>query len=931
MADEKYVIEFKEDGAAKVSGSIKKIGTSSTKSKKDLTSLNTKISGIGKGFAGIISGTERVSAALMDFGDFAKLAAEEITPLVTNMKSIASSSKSTKTALQSVIKTIQGLSGSHKLAGGVKQFKIAIAGISGAAEQANRSLTPLVANFKAYQSVSKSSATATRGMANALKKIAEDSEKAKRGASGLKAVFQGMGKLAKSIDGLKSSINNLSSIMAQNTDALLSNVNTVTLFGRATQTTKTKVDELAKSKSRLASVAAKIKSVLSSLGRATLKQLGKQVSFVTSKFKAFGHRLNLVAKVGGALGAAFGGREIIRASDAWTAMGNKLKIVTNNQDEFNMVQNELLDISRRVRTELTGNVTLYQRLALQSEKLGASQREMLKFTEAFGMSLAISGAEASEIDSALLQLSQGMSDISIRAQEFNTLMKAAPRFVKVLQDDFELSAKEIKDMGSEGKILSKDVLRAVLKQAGKLREEFVKTTATFSQVGGVIRNVFQELIGRIGDETGIFRSMTSAILEFADKVRANINKITAAVGAASQLIKDMVNDQGIGKTFANFGRLAGDLFLESLVGGFKILKELFVGLARLLVDEIARRMTSEYPKLAKRLGIGQPKPMREQLGELDRGQLLGIAESASSQQVRAVAPTLPEENLANFLASRMEEGFHFDPQVINDALAGIDTTTLMDKLSEVSIEIGDNMKSKLDEFYKANRDGGKSFVETYDEIIAKLAETTQSFDQMDSHVLAYNESLNSAKDATNTFADDFGAAFAKIGESAKSLGTILGESLGQAISKTSDELASFAMTGKADFKSMAQSIIQDMIRMQIQGTITRALTGGFSGTSLTFGQIAGTSSMPANQFGGLATANQPTLVGERGPEIFVPQSAGKVMTNAQSQMGGGAQNIRIVNSVSGDAVLQNSSNSTIDKVVMNSINRNSTALRGVLA
>jgi lambda family phage tail tape measure protein len=51
-----------------------------------------------------------------------------------------------------------------------------------------------------------------------------------------------------------------------------------------------------------------------------------------------------------------------------------------------------------------------------------------------------------------------------------------------------------------------------------------------------------------------------------------------------------------------------------------------------------------------------------------------------------------------------------------------------------------------------------------------------------------------------------------------------------------DALVSFVMTGKLDFKSMADSIIADMVRMQIQSSITKPLAGALGGF---LGDIAG--------------------------------------------------------------------------------------------
>ena len=105
-------------------------------------------------------------------------------------------------------------------------------------------------------------------------------------------------------------------------------------------------------------------------------------------------------------------------------------------------------------------------------------------------------------------------------------------------------------------------------------------------------------------------------------------------------------------------------------------------------------------------------------------------------------------------------------------------------------------------------------------------------------------------------------------------------------------LDNFVNTGKLSFKDLTRSIIQDMIRIQLRAQMTSMFSGMFSkfsgggfGTGNAFGN------MDLGGFlaeGGPADANTAYVVGERGPELFVPRSAGVVIPNNQlgSSMGG---------------------------------------------
>jgi len=91
-----------------------------------------------------------------------------------------------------------------------------------------------------------------------------------------------------------------------------------------------------------------------------------------------------------------------------------------------------------------------------------------------------------------------------------------------------------------------------------------------------------------------------------------------------------------------------------------------------------------------------------------------------------------------------------------------------------------------------------------------------------------------------------------------------------------DAIVKFAMTGKLSFNDMANSIIADIIRIAAR----RAIASTFAGP-LSFLGLAE---------GGPVSANTPYIVGEKGPEMFVPTSAGNIVPNDQLSMGRGMGN-----------------------------------------
>lgn len=100
----------------------------------------------------------------------------------------------------------------------------------------------------------------------------------------------------------------------------------------------------------------------------------------------------------------------------------------------------------------------------------------------------------------------------------------------------------------------------------------------------------------------------------------------------------------------------------------------------------------------------------------------------------------------------------------------------------------------------------------------------------------------------------------------------------------------FVRTGKISFKSLARSIIQDIMAMQMKAMAFKLL-GSFLGGGSTPYQPAAVMGMPGYADGGSPAVGQASMVGERGPEIFVPRTAGTIIPNHELSAMGGTTNV----------------------------------------
>ena len=118
------------------------------------------------------------------------------------------------------------------------------------------------------------------------------------------------------------------------------------------------------------------------------------------------------------------------------------------------------------------------------------------------------------------------------------------------------------------------------------------------------------------------------------------------------------------------------------------------------------------------------------------------------------------------------------------------------------------------------------------------------------------------------------------------------EEIGNTVSEAFKGMLTGAMSWKDGMRSLIGSVIDQLWKLFVVQKIVGLVTGALGGTStpvkgIGSGTTAALVGIPANAYGGSVMGNKPTLVGERGPELFVPGGNGTIIPNSNMRGGGG--------------------------------------------
>ena len=204
----------------------------------------------------------------------------------------------------------------------------------------------------------------------------------------------------------------------------------------------------------------------------------------------------------------------------------------------------------------------------------------------------------------------------------------------------------------------------------------------------------------------------------------------------------------------------------------------------------------------------------------------------------------------------------------------------LDDLVDTLKEATDQAIQMIDNVFPGFKKGIDDLLPGLDAEIASIERLTKANDvnigstkELDEQLSALLGTFDEGTPKVTTFAD----ALKKLAEEAKDTQRAMADVALNGLQSLEDSLVDVIMqtkSAKDAFKAMARSIIADILRMQIRKAIIGPIAEALPGF------------LPAPQAaGGPVTANRPYMVGERGPELFVPNRNGGIVPN--HQMGGG--------------------------------------------
>lgn len=257
------------------------------------------------------------------------------------------------------------------------------------------------------------------------------------------------------------------------------------------------------------------------------------------------------------LGVGISINELRGLAEAWTDISSRVNIAVGDQEKGAAVMERISQIARRTYSDLGQTANAYIANSQALKDLGYSTQTQLDYTEALNNALVVSGAKGQQAESVMNALSKAMAFGELRGENLNTVISTGGRVAQALADGLGVTTTELRNLGTQGKLTSDVVVKALTGELRKLRAEADSMPATITDAFVLLKNAITQYVGQLNEANGVTSIFSDGIIAVAD----NIDSIAAAAAMAGAVLLGRYVPGLVRATAAQAAMVASNPFL----------------------------------------------------------------------------------------------------------------------------------------------------------------------------------------------------------------------------------------------------------------------------------------------------------------------------------------------------------------------------------
>lgn len=242
----------------------------------------------------------------------------------------------------------------------------------------------------------------------------------------------------------------------------------------------------------------------------------------------------------------------MRGSDERSSADARLANIRDELHSQEQLEAQVMAVANATRTEYGSTAELIAKMGRQDYFKGQNDKA-LAFAKTLNQGLIVSGATATEVNSTLLQLSQGIASGVLRGEEFNSIMENGSVLAEMMAASLGVTKGELRAMAQDGQLTADVVVSSIMQQANVIEEQFSAMPVTFGQM----QNQFSNLWSQVLDDLAQANQPINGVIRKMEELSAWLSTMEG-----QQFMSGLAS--GIGfvlEGLVNLAQLAGDTYL----------------------------------------------------------------------------------------------------------------------------------------------------------------------------------------------------------------------------------------------------------------------------------------------------------------------------------------------------------------------------------
>lgn len=352
-------------------------------------------------------------------------------------------------------------------------------------------------------------------------------------------------------------------------------------------------------------------------------------------------------------------------------------------------------------------------------------------------------------------------------------------------------------------------------------------------------------------------------------------------------------------TMVEFMGTGAASFVRFLADGVNGIGKMIEAMANLLRkfdewNEKNSQFTEEYDAWTGRVTGESPfvKPLTQEGGAVTPSKGRSVTPYKDTSGENKLAQLLKQLETLKFISIEYEnqlqeqlKGLNVRATTLNMTRNEAEVYAALYELDKKRSEEVAKLEEKRKEAVAAKAD--QSVIDQIDQQIAKINELAAAYSNEIDNAIQRNQELYQSMEG------GFLASFQKFQFEAVNTAQWVEQAVDSVFANMTNAINQFVETGKFSFSDFTQAIIKDLIKIQMQMLLTQLFAKAIGFAVGAFSTTPGLSSNPAyagpptasvfasmpRAAGGDVAMGMPYYVGERGPELFVPNRSGTIIPN----------------------------------------------------